>query len=469
MIFKSELNHKTRCLKCKETNNSRSFFWMLPLVVEDKHHQTYSVEKGLKAFFKREKVCGDNKMFCNRCKKKQDADFGCEITQNPKILTLLLKRFSFDYKRWCYVKLHREVDVPLTLDMKKCTYDLYALVNHFGDLTGGHYTAQIKSFETRVWYHFNDDIVQRVRQPLFGSGDKSLRSCTAYLLMYKRKFANVQHLLLGFLHFISDLFVFLCHLNSLRGNPEKNDEGDQEAHSAQMSDVEAEGRHDDAEGGEALDEICNGAESMDLNGDIFKKKKLTNFPGEMKKTHNRRAESMRPRKEIQTNSGADRDCYKLALRAQEPHFAKLRKDRGESRKPNRQYFETNSEEHTRHLNIRGAPTKHWRTHHVDGVLEPNRESQKKRQNSIVAKTGKETASGIGAKTKAVKDKIKSNSTKKDEEEIQHAVAAGSGCKRDSTQTRGKGEKKLQLLDRKEVLQKVDKLKKGGDEIMFILM
>lgn len=105
-MFKGELNHKTTCLNCKEGNNSRSCFWTLPLAVEDSCCQTYSVvlcfpltkirvmyffqkyirgghagwmlclqEKGLKAFFKGEKVCGDNKMYCNRCNKKQDADF----------------------------------------------------------------------------------------------------------------------------------------------------------------------------------------------------------------------------------------------------------------------------------------------------------------------------------------------------------------------------------------------------------
>lgn len=32
-------------------------------------------EKGLEAFFKGEKVCGDNKMYCSSCNNKQDADF----------------------------------------------------------------------------------------------------------------------------------------------------------------------------------------------------------------------------------------------------------------------------------------------------------------------------------------------------------------------------------------------------------
>lgn len=46
-------------------------------------------------------------------------------------------------------------------------YELYAIVHHFGDLTGGHYTAQIKSFENQQWYIFNDDIVKKVRRIFF--------------------------------------------------------------------------------------------------------------------------------------------------------------------------------------------------------------------------------------------------------------------------------------------------------------
>lgn len=41
------------------------------------------------------------------------------------------------------------------------TYKLYAVVDHFGDLRSGHYTATIKDDER--WYNFNDDRVTVVR------------------------------------------------------------------------------------------------------------------------------------------------------------------------------------------------------------------------------------------------------------------------------------------------------------------
>ncbi|XP_063751623.1 uncharacterized protein LOC134872303 isoform X2 [Eleginops maclovinus] len=231
-IFKGELNHITTCLTCKERNQSRNLFWILPVAIVESHCHIFSVEKGLKGFFKGEKVCEDDKMYCNQCNEKQNAELQCEMTKNPEILTLLLKRFSFDYKLRCYVKLHCNVDVPKILYIGTCKYDLYALVNHFGNLTGGHYTAHIKSFETDGWYHFNDDIVNLVQPPFFGAENDSLRSCTAYLLMYKK----------------------VCR------HPEQHDLG-----------VGAEGRQDDTERGELPvphhqlnDGSCNGRGNLKL-------------------------------------------------------------------------------------------------------------------------------------------------------------------------------------------------------------
>uniref|UniRef100_A0A3P8SCB7 USP domain-containing protein n=1 Tax=Amphiprion percula TaxID=161767 RepID=A0A3P8SCB7_AMPPE len=218
-IFKGELNHKSTCCRCNKTNDSRSFFWILPLAMKDSLRQTCSVVDGLKSFFEVQKVCGVNQMYCSQCNKKRDADTEWELTQNPDVLTLLLKRFTFDCKRKRYVKLHCEADIPQTLHMEMCTYDLYAVVNHFGNLTGGHYTAEIKSFETGEWYCFDDN---RVTRHLFKIGHNSLRSCAAYLLFYRK----------------------------VSRHPETTNRSDQEAQCAH-SDTDEE-RRDEAEEGEAL-------------------------------------------------------------------------------------------------------------------------------------------------------------------------------------------------------------------------
>ena len=42
-------------------------------------------------------------------------------------------------------------------------YQLYAFVEHFGDLRKGHYTVTIKSPDDEQWYNFNDTVVTLVR------------------------------------------------------------------------------------------------------------------------------------------------------------------------------------------------------------------------------------------------------------------------------------------------------------------
>ncbi|CAN9509615.1 unnamed protein product [Ophioblennius macclurei] len=142
--------------------------------MDDLDHNTYHV------------FSDDNQLYCTHCEKKEDADNKCKLTKAPVVLTLLLKRFAFDYRRRRYVKLQCSADVPKTLCVEECRYELYALVRHYGSLTGGHYTADIKSFETGEWYCFNDSVVRMLKAQPFGAGQSSLRSFSAYLLLYRK-------------------------------------------------------------------------------------------------------------------------------------------------------------------------------------------------------------------------------------------------------------------------------------------
>ena len=58
-------------------------------------------------------------------------------------------------------------------------YDLFGIVNHFGSLNGGHYTANCKNPDGQ-WYNFNDGSVSAI-------GNKNVVSSSAYLLFYRRK------------------------------------------------------------------------------------------------------------------------------------------------------------------------------------------------------------------------------------------------------------------------------------------
>jgi ubiquitin C-terminal hydrolase len=44
-------------------------------------------------------------------------------------------------------------------------YDLFAICNHEGTLTSGHYTAFAKNRDNKQWYFFNDSQVMYVNDP----------------------------------------------------------------------------------------------------------------------------------------------------------------------------------------------------------------------------------------------------------------------------------------------------------------
>ncbi|XP_070785922.1 ubiquitin carboxyl-terminal hydrolase 47-like [Enoplosus armatus] len=183
-VFLGELRYTTKCSKGHSINEETNPFWTLPLSLKDAHDTTLCVQRGLESIFQTKSFRGDNMVYCNECKKKTEATSGCEMVKSPQILTLLLKRFDFDYDTMSHVKSNCYVDVPHALQIKNKTYKLYGMVNHMGSLRGGHYTATVLSNEDQTWYEFDDAHVKKVKeQPFAKSG--TYNSSTAYLLVYR--------------------------------------------------------------------------------------------------------------------------------------------------------------------------------------------------------------------------------------------------------------------------------------------
>ena len=127
-----------------------------------------------------------------------------------QILLLHLKRFSFRNFIW-RDKITKFVDFPLHgLDLRKycpslnnnnnnngsnndnndnnCVYDLYAVINHFGGIMGGHYTAYARlpaesdSAQSELpWRLFDDSHVTTVHR------DADVITRNAYVLFYVRR------------------------------------------------------------------------------------------------------------------------------------------------------------------------------------------------------------------------------------------------------------------------------------------
>lgn len=108
---------------------------------------TSTLEDCLDEFTGDEKLSSDDLWYCPRCKKHQRASKKFDIWKLPEILVVHLKRFS--QERTYGNKIDTFIDFPIDeLDMRdrvlsstdedNLIYDLYAIDNHYGGMSGGH-------------------------------------------------------------------------------------------------------------------------------------------------------------------------------------------------------------------------------------------------------------------------------------------------------------------------------------------
>ncbi|KAI1888644.1 hypothetical protein AGOR_G00187270 [Albula goreensis] len=177
-MFRGSVRNSTVCLSGGHATSSEVCpFTVLPLSI----HSDCSVADSWEAFFCPSVLDGHNQMYCDCCEQKTDTETRCEMEQYPQVLTVQLKRFEFDFSWMCYVKNDCPVNIPLTLELERHTYELFAVADHRGTFTGGHYNACIKSHENQRFYLFDDAFVKQLNPQ-----DLQTRSQSAYLLMYMR-------------------------------------------------------------------------------------------------------------------------------------------------------------------------------------------------------------------------------------------------------------------------------------------
>jgi ubiquitin C-terminal hydrolase len=64
--------------------------------------------------------------------------------------------------------------------IENAKYNLYGIVNHYGHLSGGHYTSYVKNEMDEKWYKYDDSSCSEIPE-------SKIRSEHAYILFYKRK------------------------------------------------------------------------------------------------------------------------------------------------------------------------------------------------------------------------------------------------------------------------------------------
>ena len=147
-------------------------------------------------FTQEEKLEKGNEWYCSNCRTHRLATKKMDIFKSADFLILHLKRFksakmqgysSFFGFNSETKKIKEFVKFPLkNLDLSNYVlddrgpliYDLYAVSNHYGSLSNGHYTAFAKS--KNEWFEFDDSNVNRI-------GDSKIVTEAAYILFYEKR------------------------------------------------------------------------------------------------------------------------------------------------------------------------------------------------------------------------------------------------------------------------------------------
>ena len=79
--------------------------------------QRADVLSGLREMLQPEQMNGEEQYSCDCCGRKTDAERGVELTKLPKILTVQLKRFGFDFRTHARHKVNTPFAFDTTLDM----------------------------------------------------------------------------------------------------------------------------------------------------------------------------------------------------------------------------------------------------------------------------------------------------------------------------------------------------------------
>lgn len=169
-LFQGQFKNQLRCSKCNKTSTTyNSFMYLaLPIKAKSSGRQPQTLLSCLNNFVDQEVMEGDNAWHCPVCKKARKATKQMTLSRLPDVLLIQLKRFSSDgpFKN----KIKAMVQYPIQdLDLTKylpassknakpepAIYDLYAVSNHSGEVSSGHYTACVRGEAPNRWTNFDD-------------------------------------------------------------------------------------------------------------------------------------------------------------------------------------------------------------------------------------------------------------------------------------------------------------------------
>ena len=160
----------------------------LPIPRPSTNSNTITLLDCFELFVAPELLTGDNMWFNEKTGNKEVVEKRTLFWSLPPVLIITLKRF--ETRGFQIGRINDVIDFPLTsLDLSKYVegyrankyvYNLYAVCNHIGGPSGGHYTAFVKNESANKWIYYNDDKVSIIEDPA-----TSIVSPHAYCLFYR--------------------------------------------------------------------------------------------------------------------------------------------------------------------------------------------------------------------------------------------------------------------------------------------
>lgn len=220
--FQGQYLSQLKCLECGMSSTTYNAFSILSLPIPERLNKdkVVTLAQCLDLFTDTELLDDDNKWHCPMCKKFTKLTKKISITRLPRVLIINFKRFlmlmSGHFNKletfvtypvnevldltayWpqvgTYVNPGQSMDAaeeqrilskfPLRHQTPPFKYKLYGVVNHFGNLTTGHYTAYVKKAsdlkQRKEWCYFDDAKIQ------YDCKVNQVMNKSAYCLFFQR-------------------------------------------------------------------------------------------------------------------------------------------------------------------------------------------------------------------------------------------------------------------------------------------
>ncbi|KAJ3449668.1 ubiquitin carboxyl-terminal hydrolase [Anaeramoeba flamelloides] len=146
-------------------------------------NNSITIEQCISNYVKEEKLSKDDRWNCPKCKEQVTATKKIIFNKMPQILIIHLKRWeklAKLTKNETFVHFSQFLDLQKYVEdpQQRCLYRLYAVINHYGRYTDGHYTSVVRNLKNDRFCSYNDIEVEEINNL------RNVKTRHAYILFY---------------------------------------------------------------------------------------------------------------------------------------------------------------------------------------------------------------------------------------------------------------------------------------------